>query len=391
MNGRFIPRAIFYDSADLLRRIQAPIDVPQEYAAVRLFLLSYVHSQDTYNTYRREIERYCQWVWFVNKTLLSEVIRHDLQGYIRFFQDPPSNWVSTKHVARYVESLDGLAPNPLWRPFVITVGKKRMVSSAGMKSMLACLSTFYNFLLHEQVVNQNPVQMLRQKNQLIQTVSSSRVKRRLTNKQWSYVISVAQKKAIANPLYERTLYLLTLFYLLGLRISEVSESKEGAKAMNLFFQDQQGRWWFEAHGKGNKVRQVAVPDAMLEGLKRYRQSLGLGFFPVANDLSPLVPKLKGQGGLSARQIRALISESFSDAVMVILHEGFSDESEGLKQATVHWLRHTSISEDVLTRPNEHVRDDVGHENIATTSLYMDVHDEERHRSAKDKPLKRERC
>ncbi len=32
----------------------------------------------------------------------------------------------------------------------------------------------------------------------------------------------------------------------------------------------------------------------------------------------------------------------------------------LKEATVHWLLHTGISEDVQNRPREHVRDYAGH-------------------------------
>ena len=56
-------------------------------------------------------------------------------------------------------------------------------------------------------------------------------------------------------------------------------------------------------------------------------------------------------------------------------------------ATVHWLRHTGISDDVKTRPREHVRDDAGHSSGAITDRYIDVGLKERHKSARRKPIR----
>jgi hypothetical protein len=61
-----------------------------------------------------------------------------------------------------------------------------------------------------------------------------------------------------------------------------------------------------------------------------------------------------------------------------------DEANSLNEATVHWLRHTGISDDVKHRPREHVRDDAGHGSGAVTDRYIDVDLKERHKSAKNK-------
>jgi hypothetical protein len=61
-------------------------------------------------------------------------------------------------------------------------------------------------------------------------------------------------------------------------------------------------------------------------------------------------------------------------------------AESLRMATVHWLRHTGISEDVKSRPREHVRDDAGHSSSAITDRYIDIELHERARSAKKKPM-----
>ena len=54
---------------------------------------------------------------------------------------------------------------------------------------------------------------------------------------------------------------------------------------------------------------------------------------------------------------------------------------------MHWLRHTAITADIQSRPREHIRDDVGHENPATMDRYIDSDRKARHASAKHKTLK----
>ncbi len=64
-------------------------------------------------------------------------------------------------------------------------------------------------------------------------------------------------------------------------------------------------------------------------------------------------------------------------------------TDQLASATVHWLRHTGISDDVKIRPRERVRDDAGHSSGAITDRYIDVELRERHSSAKRKRIKPE--
>jgi len=45
-----------------------------------------------------------------------------------------------------------------------------------------------------------------------------------------------------------------------------------------------------------------------------------------------------------------------------------------------------ISEDVKTRPREHVRDDAGHSSSAITDKYIDIERRERAQSARNKKL-----
>lgn len=64
-----------------------------------------------------------------------------------------------------------------------------------------------------------------------------------------------------------------------------------------------------------------------------------------------------------------------------------DDADFLMTATVHWLRHTGISDDVKHRPREHVRDDAGHSSSAITDRYIDIELKERNASAKAKKIR----
>lgn len=73
--------------------------------------------------------------------------------------------------------------------------------------------------------------------------------------------------------------------------------------MNDFHRDSDGNWWFMTVGKGNKERQIAVSNAMLKALKRWRKHLGLSVLPSPDDQSPSLQKLKAPDQLKVRIIQ----------------------------------------------------------------------------------------
>ena len=104
----------------------------------------------------------------------------------------------------------------------------------------------------------------------------------------------------------------------------------------------------------------------------------------------MLPKLRGRGPVtSTRQVRYLVQKCFDLAYERMSEQGLKEEAQELKVSTVHWLRHTGISEDVKFRPKEHVREDAGHASMATTDRYIDTEMRERHASARHKKLKPE--
>src|SRR5205807_3517350 len=88
-----------------------------------------------------------------------------------------------------------------------------------------------------------------------------------------------------------------------------------------------------------------------------------------------------------RQIRNIVQDCFDKAIERLKQDHFLEEAEMVLSATVHWLRHTGISEDVKIRPREHVRDDAGHGSSAITDRYIDIELRASHQSARNKKIK----
>jgi len=363
-----------------------------DYQLASEFLYSYRGSPDTFSTYRREIEHFLHWCWLIAEKSLKSIRREDIEAYIEFAKNPPKPWIGEKNVARFLDKGGDRVPNPDWRPYVLQ-GKNPQeapyfLSQSAIQSIFAVLSSFCNFLIQEEYLEFNPVAQIRQKGKFLRKTPSSRPIRRLSQLQWAYVLETAEKMAKKDPQHERTLFIMNALFGMYLRISELVETERWTPKMGDFERDLEGNWWFRTVGKGNKERQISVSDAMLDALKRYRRSRGLPELPSPGEYSPLVHKTRGQGGItSTRQIRGIVQSCFNEAENAMRNEGFIEEAQQLTAATVHWLRHTGISEDVKHRPREHVRDDAGHGSSAITDRYIDVQLSERHASARRKRIK----
>ncbi|MCD6038859.1 MAG: xerC 2 [Gammaproteobacteria bacterium] len=376
-------------------------EVASDYKQTCQFLYAYRGSAETLKSYRREIERLLQWAWFMRKKTLKELRRNDLEVFLEFCQAPPSHWIGIKNVARFINKEGVRVPHPHWRPFVVAISKQAhrdgempnaksyMLSQSALQAIFAILSSFFNYLEQEDYTAGNPIAQIRQKSKFLRKYHSKKIIRRLSELQWSYVIETAEQMAKDNPgLYERTLFIMNALFAMYLRISELAASPRWLPQMGHFYQDTDRHWWFKTVGKGNKERDVSVSNAMLEALKRYRRSLGLTSLPSPGETTPLIPKIGRKGPVQGtRHIRKIVQDCFDKTIERLKADGFREDADMIMTATVHWLRHTGISEDVKTRPREHVRDDAGHSSSAITDQYIDIELRARHASARKKPIK----
>lgn len=396
------PTPIFDENRYLVNQNKNNMPYPDDFYKAREFLLAYKNSKDTFKTYRREVERLCQWAWYIENRSFTQLKRSDIERYLAFCQKPPKRWIGFSRPTRFVTKDDQRLPNPQWRPFVVSASKAKRkqsdridkadftFSQEAMKSLLLVLSSFYNFLIAEEHIEYNPILTLRQKSHYVHKTQTQSPVRRLSQLQIQYLQQTAINSAEKNThQHERNIFVISLMLFAYVRISELTVRKCHTPLMSDFYRDNNKRWWYRVIGKGNKERRIAVSDTLLASLTRWRIHLGLSPLPSPRDKTPLLPKSKGQGGLSnAAYLREQIQSCFDKTIEALRRDRHCDEAELLENATPHWLRHTGISLDVdQGRPLSHIKDDAGHADIQTTSRYIDADSTARHQSARAKTLK----
>lgn len=145
---------------------------------------------------------------------------------------------------------------------------------------------------------------------------------------------------------------------------------------------------------------MAVSQALLEALGRYRRFLGLTPLPAPDEQTPLFIRHKAAGhgreqgqlnaNLGIRQLRDLIMIVIAKGADLAELDGFALDAAEMRQLSPHAIRHTGITHDINLngRPLSHVQADAGHDSIDTTSKYLHTSNSERHESAQKKPLDR---
>ncbi|WP_133406774.1 tyrosine-type recombinase/integrase [Parashewanella tropica] len=369
------------------------------------------YSENNYKAYRSEITTFFHWCFDVAKLSPAQMTRKDMAKYIDYCQQPPIDLIGYFNVAQFKgKDTEQRLPNPNWRPFI---GKKNngkpipyVLSDNALKTKIAILSSFYNYLITEEYCERNLAQIwlnhsrFGKKNSYKMDSSDEKLPI-FTELQWSYVISTVQKLAAENPnVYQRHQFLLQLLYSCYLRISEVSARAGYSPVMGQFKQNQQtGVWMFYIpQSKGGKKRSVTVSKSLLSALVSYRKFLGLTELPSFNENTPLFIRHRASGrgreqgilnaNLGIRQVRDDVQTIINFAADNAQTDGFELDAQQMRELSAHNIRHTGISHDLNLnqRPLAHVQADAGHESIDTTSLYIHTADIERAQSAASKPM-----
>lgn len=387
------------DHPEIARYIQSfepGISAGEDYKHVRAFLNSYSGVKTTFNGYRTHIERLLLWSWiFAGKSVLA-LRRSDLESFMAFSAAPSPTWIAKKISKRFVLKNGSLVANPEWRPFTVKVSKStRKVGGEGrpnatalpyamaqgsVRQVFAVCSSFYDFLIHEGVtVEANPCRAIKQKSKFIKRNMKVDSSKSLTHLQWDFLVDVAEKMANEEPdKYERSLFILVTLQSMYLRVSDLVGNAHWTPTMGSFVK-KGGSWWYRVIGKGNVEAEITVKPDYLQYLTRYRRFRGLSDLPNPRDKDPLIVSRWGRAGLTDRQVRNLIQEVFDKALEQMQEEGREeDEMANLRQASLHWLRHTGATFDAPYRDPKHLQADLRHKALATTqNVYYNAIDDER--------------
>jgi len=358
-------------------------------------------SEHTYNRFRNETERFLTWLFLIKKEPMDGLRKKDILEYADFCWKPPVSWIGFAAYDRFLPSNGLYNVNPKWLPFRMKVAKNSKVdndakpdrkkykpSQETLKSMFTGVIAFYKYLMNEEICYGNPAQIA--KSDCRYFIADAQVKeiRRLTEDQWQYVLDIAHTLAEDDDVYERSLFVIASLKTLFLRISELSERKDWSPEMRHFWQDEQKNWWLKVYGKGRKLRDISVPTQYLSYLKRYRQYRALSALPSSSDISPLVEKIRGQGGMTTRHLTRLVQEIFDKAYEKMKAKEGEDAARKLQEASTHWLRHTGASMEIERgRALKDLSEDLGHASMATTdTVYVQSENKKRAASGKDRKV-----
>lgn len=153
--------------------------------------------------------------------------------------------------------------------------------------------------------------------------------------------------------------------------------------------DDELRWWLEIVGKGNKVRILPATTELMIELTRFRRENGLTPYPLSGEATPLLlPIGNKRRAMTRSAIHLIVKQVFENAARCVEYDGrleSLEKAQRLRAASAHWLRHTAGSNMLGAAMDlRHVRDNLGHDSISTTSKYLHSEDDLRHKDTEEK-------
>jgi integrase len=309
---------------------------------------------------------------------LSSLAHEDLLIYRRFLANPqpPEKWVMAP--GRKLSRSD-----PGWRPFA------GPLSEASIRQSMVVLNSLLSWLVESGYLAGNPLALSRKRRK----APPPRVTRFLETDLWTAVRESVQALPQETPrqraVYVRARWLFSLFFLGGLRVSEVVGNGMGDFFVRTDTKTGEQRWWLQVLGKGDKQRLVPATTELMVELMAYRRSLELSDLPTPGEPSPLLfpvawrrsthPSPAWPRPMTRSAVHGIVKEIFDLAADRWLEEGRgAAQADKLRAASSHWLRHTAGSNLANEIELHHVRDTLGHASIATTSIYVHGEDDARH-------------
>ena len=348
------------------------IDAKNDAQAISSFLLEFRDASLTLVSYSKEIERLLLWCIHIAKLNISSLRRDHLMAYQDFLKNPePKNvWIGTK-VKRQLA--DGSA-NPNWRPF----GKA--LSATTINKVITILDSFFNYLVQTNYLTGNPLAVDRRRKKRNKT-KPQLIDRYLEVDEIYSVLNAlsnyAQNKIQETFQVVRARYIILLLFYTGLRIAEAANH-----CMGNFIQREEN-WFLRVVGKGKKLREIPVPDDLLDALAEFRKSAGLPSpEPKFREKTPLIPMQNLKQSISTRRIDQILKWAFNLGAQQFDVEEPRRASK-LRQASAHWLRHSYVTYLLDSgAPLKVVQENAGHSDVGTTMHYRHVAQTDRHEATR---------
>lgn len=344
--------------------------------AIKAWLSRFTDKKTTFESYRKEAERLLLWSVVERRKPLSSLLHEDLIAYQGFISNPTpvDRWIMRPGRKWPRSHLN-------WRPFATPL------SPTSQRQAIIILNTLFSWLVNAGYLAGNPLSLSRNR----QRQAKPRITRYLNDTHWLEVKlainSMPRETLRDKEHYQRTRWLFTLLYICGLRISEVINNNMGS-FLNRRGADGVDRWWMEIVGKGSKIRLIPASKELILELSYYRRFNNMSPMPLPSEKTPLILPVGGSSHrLTRSALHIIIKRVFSIASENLLNKSDNNKylADVLKMASAHWIRHTSgskMAENNLSLT--YIRDNLGHESLTTTNLYIHSQDELRHQETSEK-------
>lgn len=348
------------------------IDATNDAEAISVFLSEYKDSPETLRSYAKEIERLLLWCIHKAKVNISSLRRDHMLQYQAFLKNPtPKKLWCGASVAKVTKTGD---INPNWRPFVNRLGK------SSVNKALKILDSFFNYLVQTNYLIGNPLAVDRRRKKRNQTKPRI-IDRYLELDEIRAVLDALSNYQIQNETDKfkvvRARYIILLLFYTGMRIAESANHKMGN------FLQREKNWFLRVKGKGKKIREIPVPDALLQALAEFRKTVGLpSSEPKFREKTPLIPMENLTQPISTRRISQILKWAFANGSMVFEIDQPRKASK-LRSASAHWLRHSYVTYLLESGASLKVaQENAGHSDIGTTMLYTHVAQTDRHEATR---------
>lgn len=358
----------------------ALIDAHNDAEAISSFLNEFRDSPETLRSYSKEIERLLLWCIHIAKINISSLKRDHFLDYQQFLKNPepvktwcgPSTGRQTK---------DG-AINPAWRPFV------KGLSNTSVNKALTILDSFFNYLVQSNYLIGNPLAVDRRRKKR-NKASPNIIDRYLELIEIQAVLEALASYPINDEKQRfqivRARYIVLLLFYTGLRIAEAANHTMGN------FIQRENNWFIRVIGKGQKLREIPIPDELLKALSDFRFKIGLpSALPTFKELTPLIPMQNLQQSISTRRIDQILRWTFNLGASLFEPDEPRRASK-LRQASAHWLRHSYVTYLLQAgAPIKVAQENAGHSDVSTTMHYAHVAQTDRHEATRQLSLTHEK-
>ncbi len=291
---------------------------------------------------------------------LSALTDDDVQAYQTFLLDPQPRplWVGPKKPRWH----------PDWRPFTA------LPSPASREHTLTVIGALFEWWFRQGYIARNPWRAGPKRSRIERPQFAERsLSLAAWNELREYVVALGPGEK-----RERLRALLALLYSTGLRRAEVAAATVQSLKSHTDDRGQIG-WELKVLGKGMRSRTVPIPEPVMAALKDYfgcrlgERRLPLGETPVHLFSTLPLPKRTRQP-LSSWGINRAVSEAFLAASREVVDHR-AEVARELRDASVHWLRHTFATHAVKYDDArlEVLQKLLGHASITTTANnYVDA-------------------